>query len=330
MGSHTATLDTLAQLRNSAVSVPHEEPKQDRTLANRARAKLITNTLVLRLVDVKDSPLTKSYWRSFHCANSIEQRGKTLKTKYCKNRWCMVCNRIRTAMLIKGYEPGLKELKEPQFVTLTFPNVGGHDLRKEIKGMYASFKRITDRLKKRGVKLRGIRKLECTHNPSRGNFNPHYHLLIEGLSNARAVVQEWLKEYPDASPKAQYIEAANDGTIMELMKYFTKILPSKKSRATGKLEINAKALDTMFQAMQGVRVFQPFGISKHISEEIEELEKKEYDVVEQEYAIWVWEQDVADWLGFESYEPLTGFEPEPITMKFISIIQDRGCKDSPG
>jgi hypothetical protein len=322
-------LDTLAQLRKVPESAPEKESKQVSTLAKRARAKLITNTLVLRLVDVKDSPLNKGYWNTFHCSTTLEQRGKTIKTKYCKNRWCMVCNRIRTATLLKGYESALKALQDPQFVTLTFPNVEGDQLQKEIKGMYTNFKKLNNRLKKRGVKLKGIRKLECTHNPRTGQFNPHYHFLIEGREQAQALVQEWLKEYPNASPKAQYVEPANENSMMELMKYFTKILPTKASRVDGKLEINPKALDTMFQAMQGLRVFQPLGIKKQISEEVEDLEKKEYDVIEREYAILIWEQDCADWLDLLSFEPLTGYEPEPITMKFIGFIQDRHVKSKP-
>jgi hypothetical protein len=315
-------LDTLAQLRNSPFESAEKSQSKDRTLTNRARAKLITNTLILKLVDIP-SPLNKSYWRTYHCASQLEQEGKTITTKYCKNRWCMVCNRIRTAVLIRGYEPALKKLQDPQFVTLTFPNVQGDKLRAEIKGMYKSFKRIGDRLKKRGIRLKGIRKMECTHNQLLNNFNPHYHLLVEGKEHAGLIVQEWLKEYPTASPKAQYVVPADDNSIMELMKYFTKILPSKKSRATGRLEINAKALDTMFQAMQGLRVFQPFGITKHVSEEIEELEKAEYNIVEQAHALWIWEQDVADWVNIITYESLAQYEPEPVTMNFISIIQGK-------
>jgi plasmid rolling circle replication initiator protein Rep len=325
----SAPLDTSAQLRNCFENNPKTGARQDRTLHNRARAKLITNTLVLRLVDVPDTPLKKAYWRTYHCASKIEQSGKTLTTKYCKNRWCMVCNRIRTSVLIKGYEPALKKLEEPYFVTLTFPNVGGAELQSEIKEMYASFRRIKDRMKKRGFKLKGLRKLECTHNPITGKFNPHYHLLIEGRKHAHMVVQEWLKEYPEAVRRAQSLKPADENSIMELMKYFTKILPSKKSRATGKIEINAKALDTMFQAMEGVRVFQPFGITKHVSEDIEELEKAEYDIVEQQHGLWIWEQDVADWVDIISYQSLTGYEPEPITMDFISIIQARGTNHKP-
>lgn len=324
------SLDTLASHRNSTETGSKKEPEQDRTLLNRARAKLITNTLVLRLVDVKDSPLHQAYWNTYHCATSIEQRGKTLKTKYCKNRWCMVCNRIRTALLIKGYEPALKQLQDPQFITLTFPNVRGGVLREEIEGMGASMGRIIDRLRKQGIKLKGIRKLECTYNPNRGDFNPHYHLIVEGNAAAKILVGEWLKEYPTARKEAQDIKPANAGTIMELMKYFTKILPSKGSRVNGKVEINPKSLDTMFQAMKGVQVFRAIGIRKQVSEEIENLEKKEYDILEQEYAIWIWEQDVADWLDFISHEPLTKYEPEPVTMNFIGIIQDCKGNHAPG
>lgn len=321
-----SALDTLRTTGNIPTDKAQEDSRGDRSLLNRARAKLVTRSLILRLVDVKGSSLHKAYWRTYHCASEVEQRGKTLKTKYCRARWCMVCNRIRTGMLINGYKPALETLKDPQFMTLTFPNVDGDVLRDEIQGMYAKFKKITRRLARKGEPIRGIRKLECTYNPVTRQFNPHYHLIVEGGDSARALLREWLKEYPKANPKAQQLDPANEGSIMELMKYFTKILPSKSSKVTGKVEIHPRALDTMFQAMKGLRVFQPFGVAKHISEDIEEIENKEYEVAEQEYAVWLWEQDVADWVDIVSYDSLAGYEPESVTMKFIDLIQDRGTK----
>jgi hypothetical protein len=319
----SAPLDTLSTTGYFLEKHPEKASETDLTLINKAKAKLITNSLILRLVDIEGSPLHKSYWNTFHCASTIEQRGKTLKTKYCRQRWCMVCNRIRSGILLKGYEAPIKAMQDPHFVTLTFPNVEGISLREEIMQMGKNFKKITRRLRKRGVSVKGIRKLECTYNPITKRFHPHYHLIVEGFEASKLTVREWLKEYPSANYDSQEVKRADTNSVRELIKYFTKILPTKASQATGKVEIHPKALDTMFVAMKGLRVFQPFGVAKHISEEIEELEKKDYDIAEREYAIWLWDQSCADWLDFETYAPLTSYEPDDKTMGLIEVVGGR-------
>ena len=62
-------------------------------LIKRARAKYFTLGLMFGLVELK-SELKKSYWNTYYCASTIEHDGNKLKSKYCKNRWCLVCNRI--------------------------------------------------------------------------------------------------------------------------------------------------------------------------------------------------------------------------------------------
>ena len=71
-----------------------------------------------------------------YCAETImtDEIGK-VTTTYCKNRWCQTCNRIRTARLINGYLPQIKELFQPVFVTVTLPTVGGKELKPRIEEM---------------------------------------------------------------------------------------------------------------------------------------------------------------------------------------------------
>ena len=89
-------LDTLAQLRTETPSKPPV------TLVKRAKAKFLTNGLSFPLIDL-NSPLKKSYWLTWHCTSVLLQEGQKITSRYCNNRWCIVCNRIRTAKLINGY-----------------------------------------------------------------------------------------------------------------------------------------------------------------------------------------------------------------------------------
>ena len=116
LNSTSSPLDKLAQL------APYKKYTLE-TLARRAKAKFFTNAYTVRLAMLK-SPLQKSYNNTiFGCSALLYQTGKTITTHYCNNRWCVVCNRIRTAKMINGYKKPLSELKEKYFVTLTIPNV---------------------------------------------------------------------------------------------------------------------------------------------------------------------------------------------------------------
>jgi len=114
-------LDTLAQLAKVV-------------LGKRARSKYISNAISLRLSDLQ-SDLRQSYFNTYHCSDVLVQSGQKITSKYCNNRWCLTCNRIRTAKLIIGYRKPLSELIDPQFVTLTIPNVTGDQLVDAISEM---------------------------------------------------------------------------------------------------------------------------------------------------------------------------------------------------
>ncbi len=59
--------------------------------------------LAVALAELR-SPLEKSYRNTVYCADALEQdESGTLKGRYCGNRWCLVCNRVRTARAINRY-----------------------------------------------------------------------------------------------------------------------------------------------------------------------------------------------------------------------------------
>src|ERR1035437_2148495 len=86
------------------------ENLQSVILKKRARSKFVANALSLALVDTK-SELNQSYWNTWHCNETLTQHGNKITARYCNNRWCNTCNRIRTAKLMNGYLPALKKLQ---------------------------------------------------------------------------------------------------------------------------------------------------------------------------------------------------------------------------
>jgi DNA-damage-inducible protein D len=302
----TASLDTLAQLGTNL----KVEPISIGFLAKRARAKTFTVPLSINLASL-NSDLKKSYWNTYYCNDTLTQVGNKITGKYCNNRWCSVCNRIRTMNLIKGYHIPLEELDDKHFVTLTLPNCKGEELRETIDFMLKSCKKVQEVFKKRHLRekqdwqLVGIRKLECTYNNKTNTYHPHFHFLIEGKIAANELVNEWLKRVPTASSKAQDVRKADKGAETELFKYFTKIVTKTEKGFVTFIE----PLDVIFTAMQGLRVFQPIGLKKDVSEDIADQNSQEIDGIEERYAKWKWVRRGHDWIDRSTGEVLTGYIP---------------------
>lgn len=292
--NNSLLLDTLAQPgTNSPEKVVNPFKK-------RAVAKYKTVEIILPLTEL-DSTLKKSYWNTFHCVDRLEQKGKKITGEYCNNRWCIVCNRIRTAKLINGYLPVIKsEFQEPMFVTLTIPNVSGPDLQLTIEEMTRTIIKINHLFRhRRDFRLKGIRKIECTYNEKHKDFHPHLHILVESKLAADQLAAYWLENYPDADKRGQDIRPADQNSLIELFKYSTKI--------TAKSKNNAEALDIIFKALYKKRVFQPIGLKKvSVSEDIDEIQAQEIETLQNAFDVWDWEQEAKDWLN-SSGELLTAY-----------------------
>ena len=157
---------------------------QTANLQKRARSKYFSLALAKELVDL-NSPLKAAYIRTLCCTDIITQTGNKLISTYCGARWCITCNRIRTAKMINKYEPHLAGMYEPHFITLTFPNITGEvkTINSSVKDIQLFLRKTFDRLRKDGIKYRGFRKIEITYNEDKGSFHPHIHVLTDGSIN---------------------------------------------------------------------------------------------------------------------------------------------------
>lgn len=284
----------------------------------RARVKYLTEAMAVGLANVPNSQLTKSYWNTFYCSSILQKKGDSLTGKYCKNRWCLVCCRIRSAQLIKQYAPVLESWPQKHMVTLTVPNCSAADLEATTKQMKAGFDTIRrswtmqHRRKQRASPLVALRKLEATHNPESDTYHPHFHLVVPDLATGNELRAAWLSQFPSAKWNGQDVRPANGGAANELFKYFTKLITSKSKERFIRLE----PLNVIFEAVSGQRTFQAFGIPKTV----EELGDEEADALAEELnidAVFEWVQAQADWIDKESGEMLTNYKPSPQFRKFI-------------
>lgn len=283
-------------------------------LLKRAFSKHLNNKLIFKLIDLH-SPFEKRYRDTLYCSDKLKQVGDEIMAKYCGHRWCMVCNRIRTAKAIKKYLPSIQSWDGRWFVTLTIPNVSKSDFRKAVKSMFENFSRILNLLHKRGKKPKGLRKFEVTYNKELDNYHPHYHILVDSLEAAQDFKREWLRRYPEAVPEAQNISVADEKSVKELFKYFTKLTTSSRKNKNHVTvdnfvnEISPEALDVIFRIIKGRRVYQNFGFKalKIDEEKPDEVVKTDEISIKEQY--YTWNNEILGWINDETGEILVSFEP---------------------
>lgn len=333
-----ALLDKLAQLATNAglqqsndedfdvVSCVEVDNRQ--ALVKRARAKYFTNGITNHLRKIEDSPLRSAYINTYHCGSSLVQSGSKIKSTsgYCKNRWCMVCNRIRTAVNINRYLPVVQKWEKPFFVTLTIPNVSADCLGTGIEFMHGSFDTIRKRYSRRfqrgvaAVPFCGLRKFETTYNPVRNDFHPHFHFVVSGEDYARALHDDWLNIVPGAECWGQDIRSADERSLRELFKYFTKVVSSRKSGHGVERRIYVAELDLIFRAIRGRRTFQSFGfvVGKESSDVIEN--KEEFIEQIEKEMFFTWKQEFTDWINDDTGEFLTEYVPSKGLIDILEKI----------
>src|SRR5690606_30649024 len=171
-------------------------------LQGRAKRKTITQSMMLKLIDLakeNETPeLEKSFWNTYHCQSTVFTADGRLHGKYCKNRFCTLCCSIRKAEIINRYYPTISQWEKPQFVTITIKAVKEDKLKSRVDAMIRGFKKISAKHRKRhqrgtGIKLIGIKSLECNFNPVKKTYNPHLHIITANREMADIIVNDWLK-----------------------------------------------------------------------------------------------------------------------------------------
>ena len=122
-----------------------------------------------------ESEIEKAYQNSYYCQQNLISVNGRFYGKYCKNRFCSLCCSIRKAEMINQYYPILKKWKKPYFLTLTVKSFSAQNLSQYIKKFIQGIQRITAKHRKRyqratGIKLTGVRYLECNFSPKRKTY----------------------------------------------------------------------------------------------------------------------------------------------------------------
>jgi len=308
---------------------------RDKTvLFERSRRKLITQTIVLSLVDLAkekcDKEMETSLWNTYHCLNKIYVSERKLFEKYCKNRLCTVCNSIRKADMINKYLSVVESWDSLHFVTLTAKSCTLKHLDKRMEKTIEAFQIIKERCQKknqrgRGLKLFGIRSLECNFNPERRSYDPHFHVLVPSEEIANLLVDEWLRLWTTdfAKRNAQNIRKVNntEKDLIEVVKYGSKIFTKSEgkrntSRHNRTYRVYVSALYIIISSMKGLRLFDRFGLD--LTENKTHERKPAIQLTDYEELHYYLE--IMDWISEDTSESLSGFK---LTLELQNLLLDR-------
>jgi len=303
-------------------------------LTRRANSKALSSKLSFALLQT-NSKLTNAYARTFHCANYVVSEQGRYKSKYCHNRWCLTCGRIKTAKYINDYKPILSSFTDKRLVTLTHRNPDGPNLRACIDQMGRDWRKITDLARKQNRQFKGIRKLECTYNRDQNTYHPHFHIVVDGKQNAVWLIERWIALDPfNRKIQGQDERMADDGSLKELFKYFTKLTTNSSKDPN----ITIPAINHIFEVIKGKRVFQSFGfvqkneLIKQIgileyeqrnSEQMEILvaTKKFLDENIHEKAVaYDWDPIIANWVNHADSDILTPYRQTKKLLHFEKLF----------
>ena len=304
------------------------EVGNDKLMKGKAKKKIVSATLALNLLSIadkkEDHDRKQSFWNTYYCQSKLTLVDGKTYGNYCKNRFCPICSSIRKADIINRYLPTLQGWKEPYFLTLTVKDYKAEHLKVMIEWIMTTFENIYQKLKKRnqrgkGIKIMGIKSLECEFNPVAQTYHPHLHLIVASKEISETIRNEWIKIWKRRNEKLVYHGAQKskpvfkmEGALIEVIKYGTKIFtPSdvdNKSINQKGGNIYAAAMYNIIDAMKGHRIFERFGfnlpkIEKHVPG----------SKVAAEYSEWKYTRKYSDWHNTENEQQLTGYiAPVPL------------------
>jgi len=330
-------LDTLGKLGTKGnVKIPVElsgkgsEISDTNMLSRKAKKKLVTNKVVLPLIDYAkkkgDQDMVQSLWNTYHCSEQLFLSNNKLHATYCRNRICAICNSNRKAEMINNYFPIVQDWPDPRFITLTAKSCPAYYLKSRMKSTKRAFHKIANRMKKRhqrgcGPQLIAIKSLECNFNPSKRTYNPHFHILVPSKELAEILEREWLKTWTAkyTSNKAQKIRKVEDRgrDLIELIKYGSKILTEpapnrnvKQKKITRRVYI--AALYNILRAMRGLKLTDIYGFDLPKSKE------KTNPVITNEYDELFYDTEIMDWVNNDTGDLLSNYDPDPELLNILT------------
>ncbi|HEX5002292.1 MAG TPA: protein rep [Bacteroidia bacterium] len=311
----------------------------EKTRRSKGKKKLVSQHLSFELMEIANekgnSKLEKTFRNTYYCMDRVHVAEGRMYGKYCKNRLCTTCLGIRKADIVNKYLPVIQTWPEPYFVTLTVKAVSASRLRDHMRSMLKGLKKIISKHRKQyqrgtGKKLVGIHSLECNFNPVTRTYNPHFHFLVPDKETASLLLEEWIAYSKNhrVSRNAQDMRRvhSNEACLVEIVKYGSKIFTEVDATITPSLKnshkIYLKALYTIVEAMQSLRLFDRFGFNLPQVGQRPEALTTYFEHYQQGY----YDTSRATWVETSSGQSLMDYTPNPsVTYLLENCLDTLNC-----
>jgi hypothetical protein len=185
----------------------------------------------------------------------------------CFVRLCPHCSHRKVRLVssrVKNFVVGKTNLKYVVFAERNSVN-----LAEGIKSLYAAWDRLRRSVFWKSRVSGAIVVLEVTYSKKRKSWHPHLNVLFEGdYIPFEALRQRWEKA-TKGEGRTAHIQKADEGTILELIKYTLKIAEYKNSDEGRVLELlfeQPEVLDEFLSVLHGMRVIRTYGTFRQMGD----------------------------------------------------------------
>ena len=191
------------------------------------------------------------------------------KANACSLRLCPHCAHRRSQILATRTQAHLLGKTGLRYAVLAERNSG--NLQDGIRSLWAAWTRLRRSVQwKRKVKG-CIVALEVTYNREKRTWHPHLNVLMEGEYIPFAELnQMWIKA-TEGRGRTSRIQAADEGTVFELLKYTLKV--AERDRETREFHLifdDPAAIDEFLSAVYGSRLVRSYGSLRGLKVDDEE------------------------------------------------------------
>jgi hypothetical protein len=214
-------------------------------------------------------------FRHKRCNNGHDWASPAKAHNSCSFRLCPHCSRQKAQKVGMKFKKFLVGRTGSRYVVLSERNSVSLDAgRKSLEAAWNSLRRSVQwKRKVRGA----VVVFEVTRNVRAKTWHPHLNILFEGeYFPVEELKQLWMAA-TEGRGRSVYIQAANEGTVDELIKYTMKIAERKESGPDRVFELlfeEPEVLDEFLSVMYGVRLIRTYGTFRGIDVEAEEEEEE--------------------------------------------------------
>jgi plasmid rolling circle replication initiator protein Rep len=241
-------------------------------------------------------------WLRFMSCSIKTHFKRLIRASFCKSRLCVTCQWRRSLVIRKQLLELVHAHKEkfsadvPLLLTLTIPNVKEETLKSSLDLMVASWKKLSERKKFTNAVRSWFRAFEITYNEQRGDFHPHFHILLmvseayfktgRGLYISQ---EDWLNLWREATGIKEItqvdirkIKKRKEGMLEKLIaevgKYATK--PSSYVKEVKRqFEASPEVIRGLHYALYGRRLVSFGGLFSELRKGLKHKDVEEADLI---------------------------------------------------